>query len=353
MRTETRRAPLLPAGLAALLLLAPGQAAAQPAPPPPAPAPPVPALPAPAPPPAAAPLSESLTGMARAEYEAGRVLYADKDYGNAIVKFQKAHELSNDPRLLWNVAVCQKNLRRYAKMLQTIKRYRQEADSMLTADERAQAVEIIKTVEQFVSALTLTSSEAGADVYVDDEKLGTTPLSEPIMVEVGPRKIRVAKPGFKDFATTREIVGGGAVTVDAPLEKEIHRGRLQVFAGDNDIVSIDGKAVGRARWDGSLASGGHTLSVTAPGMTPYQSEVVISDEKLRRVDVSLAPAARTDTTRTVLWIVGGVVLAGGVATGAAFLFKQQSGSPVAGNIHPQGTVQLSFDGRSFSFRGAR
>src|SRR4051812_25337068 len=69
---------------------------------------------------AAKPLSESLSGMAKAEYEAGKILYADKDYANAIVKFQHAFEISHEPRLLWNVAVCEKNLRRYARMLAAI-----------------------------------------------------------------------------------------------------------------------------------------------------------------------------------------------------------------------------------------
>jgi len=34
--------------------------------------------------------------------------------------------LAGDPRLLWNVAVCEKNLRRYSRMLRTIRRYQTE-----------------------------------------------------------------------------------------------------------------------------------------------------------------------------------------------------------------------------------
>jgi hypothetical protein len=288
--------------------------------------------------------------MARAEYEAGRILYADKDFGNAIVKFEKAHELSNDPRLLWNIAVCQKNLRRYGKMLRTIKRYRQEAAAMLSDDEKAQSVEIIKTVETFVSALKLRVSEAGAEVFVDDEKLATSPVAEPIMVDVGNRRIRITKPGFREVTITRQIVGGGEVTLEVAMEKEIHRGRLQVYAGSDDIILLDSKAVGRGTWEGTISSGGHTLRVTAQGMAPYQSEVVIQDDKVRRVDVALSPQARTDTTRTVLWILGGVVLAGGAAVGGAFLFKPGHPTAVSGNISP-GTVQLAFGSHGVSLRG--
>ncbi len=199
MRSQT---PWSPAPLAVLLAaavavqLVPRPAVAQVPPAPPA-APVTDAAP-----PAARPLNESLSGMAKAEYEGGRVLYADRDYANAIIKFEKAHELSGDPRLLWNMAVCEKNMRRYARMLRTIRRYQTEAAPLLSADERTQAAEIIKTVETFVSALKLTASEGGADVYVDDDRLGTTPLAEPIMVDLAKRRIRLINPSYKQEEVT-------------------------------------------------------------------------------------------------------------------------------------------------------
>ena len=67
------------------------------------------------------PLSEALTGVAKAEYEGAKILYIDKDFASAIAKFQRAYELSSDARLLFNIAVCQKNLRKYSKMLATVR----------------------------------------------------------------------------------------------------------------------------------------------------------------------------------------------------------------------------------------
>lgn len=290
------------------------------------------------------PLADSLTGLAKAEYEAGRVLYADKDYPNAIVKFQRAYELSSDPRLLWNVAVCEKNLRRYSRMLATIQRYQREAAELLTAEEREQAAEIIKTVEAFVSELDLRVQLEGADVFIDDEHVGTTPLAEPLVVDVGTRRIRVAKPGFKEATLTREISGGGTVVLQVDLEEEVHRGRLVVSAGPNDFISIDGKPVGRARWEGWLPSGGHSLRVTAEGMAAYQSEVLIQDDQVRRIEVTLNPLPKSDTTKTVLWIVGGAAVAAGAVVGGVYLFKPSQPQPVEGTINPH-VVQLSFGGR--------
>ena len=159
------------------------------------------------------PLSETLTGMPKAEYEAGKVLYADKDYDNAIVKFQRAYELSKDPRLLWNVAVCEKNLRRYSRMLTTLRRLLADGGPMLTDQDKKDADELAKTVEAFVSPLRLTVSEPGASVLIDDEPIGVSPLEGAVMVDVGTRKIRVTKAGYKDFVRSEQVAGGSDVVV--------------------------------------------------------------------------------------------------------------------------------------------
>ena len=49
--------------------------------------------------------------------------------------------------LLFNIAVCQKNLRKYSKMLATVRRYLEDGAPILSADDKTQAQEIVKTVE--------------------------------------------------------------------------------------------------------------------------------------------------------------------------------------------------------------
>jgi hypothetical protein len=332
-----RFAATLGVGLS-LTLATPGSLSAQPAKPAAAPAKPTgkPAAKPDAKPAAPTPLAESLTGMARAEYEAGKILFQARDFSNAIIKFEKAYEISSDPRLLWNVAVCQKELRRYTKMLVTIKKLLADGGPLLTEQDRQDAADIVKTVEAFVSPLKLTVNEPGAVVFIDEEKIGTTPIAEPVMVDVGTRKIRIVKPGFKEYAEPLVVQGGGDVALAVRLEREIHRGQLLVNAGKDAMIYIDGKAVGRGRFEGSVPSGGHTLRVTAPGMVAHQSEVLIQDNKTRKIDVTLN-AVPGDSSKW-LWIAGGAVLLVGAAVGGAFLFKPTS-DHVVGTIDP-GTVTL-------------
>jgi len=325
-------------GLAILILAAVAPAAAQPAPSP---------APAQADPPPPRPLFEVLTGKAKAEYEAGRILYRNNDYANAIIKFERSYELSREPRLLLNVALCQKNLKRYARMLATLEKLLRDAGPQLTAQERTQVTELIEAVQPFVSRLEIQGGEPGAVVLVDEEEVGTLPFSAKVMVDVGPHKFRVSKPGYKDFIVPREVAGGGVVTLTVKLEKEVHRGRLVVRAGSGDFIHIDGRMVGRGTWDGQVPSGGHTLRVTAPGMLAFQKEVMLQDDQMRREDVRLTPEPPPDRTERWLWIGGGAALLAGAVVAGVFLFQPEP--PVPGNTSPF-TTQVAGGNRGLMLR---
>ncbi|WP_437650034.1 PEGA domain-containing protein [Sorangium sp. So ce362] len=313
--------------------LAAGAAAAQPAPAQPAPA--APAAPA------DKPLAESLTGMARAEHGAGAALFDDGDYAGALARFERAYELSRDHRLLWKTALCQKNLRRYAKMLATLRRMEAEAGAALSARDKQDIADLIQAAGAFVSRLEIVASEPGATVFVDDEPVGTTPLAAPVPIDIGERRIRVSKPGFVDFVRREKVVGGGSIALVARLDRAVHRGRLVVAAGRDDLIAIDGKVAGKGRWEGSVASGTHALRVTAPGMTPHEVQVLVRDEELRRIDVSLERAPGPGGASKWLWIGGGAAIFAGALIAGALLVEP--GTPAEqGSL---GTVPLGFGGR--------
>ncbi|WP_437818686.1 PEGA domain-containing protein [Sorangium sp. So ce1078] len=306
----------------------------------PAAAPPAPAQPAPAAP-EEKPLADSLTGMAKAEHGAGAALFDDGDYAGALARFERAYELSRDHRLLWKIALCQKNLRRYAKMLATLRRMEAEAGAALSARDKQDIAGLIQAAGAFVSRLEIAASEPGATVFVDDEPVGTTPLAAPVPIDIGERRIRVSKPGFVDFVRREKVVGGGSIALVARLDRAVHRGRLAVAAGPDDLIAIDGKVVGKGRWEGQVASGTHALRVTAPGMAPHEVQVLVRDEELRRIDVSLERAPERGGASKWLWIGGGAAIFAGALVAGALLFEP--GTPAEqGSL---GTVPLGFGGR--------
>ncbi len=317
--------------------------AAQAAPAPAAPAAPTPTPAAPAAPTPAAPvksLADTLEGAAKDAYQAGRLLYGDGDFKGARVKFQAAFDQSKDPRLLWNMAACEEKLRRYAKAVVDIEHYIADSGAQITEQDRAEAKQLHDTLQGFTAALTFKVNEPDAEVVIDGETVGKSPLGAPTITDIGEHTVQVHKAGFGDYTKTLQV--SGAQSIDVQLEKEKHEGRLDVKAPEGAEIKIDGQSVGIGAWSGTLPSGGHQLTVSAPKMRTLQSEVVLQDAQTRSVDVTLepAPAETFGGLPAWGWAATGVLVAG-CAVGGYFLFRSSGSSSTPGTLSPN-TVQLQF-----------
>jgi hypothetical protein len=240
------------------------------------------------------PLSQSLTGTAKADFEAAKLLANDGDYVGALIKFQSAYDGSKDARVLWNLAFCQKNLRHYSKVVITLKRYLDEGSALLSAADKKDAQDLIAMIEPFTTRATLRVSEDGAQVSVDDEPVGTSPLGSVQILDIGERKIRATKDGFRPYERTLVVGGGAELTLDVPLEREVHEGKLIVEAPTGATIFLDDNQIGLGKAEKAVASGGHQLRVIAAGMRPYQTEVVVQDKETRSVSVALEAQAASE-----------------------------------------------------------
>lgn len=294
-------------------------------------------------------LTETLSGDAKSDYEAGKLLYGDGDFAGALVKFESAYDKANDPRLLWNIAACEKNLRHYASVLRYVRKYLSEGGDALNAADREEAEALLGTIEPFTAGLELAASEPGASVYVDDVLAGTTPFAKPIVVDLGMRKIRVVKDGFEEFAKELPIGGAKIVRLEVPLKKIVHEGTLAVDVRPGQEIFVDGVRVGVGGWRGVVPSGGHMLRVTAPEMRAYQSEIVVRDNETRNVAITLDKEIKPSAgVPAWVWIGGGVLAVAGASLGAYFLFKPEDRQPTVpvGTLEP-GNVQASIPSLRF------
>jgi hypothetical protein len=289
--------------------------------------------------PAPSPLAVSLGGQAKVDYEAGRILVADKDFAGALVKFQQAFVQSGDRRLLWNMAVCEKNLRHYGNVLGLLERYQREGDAGMSDAHRKEVKDVVDTVKTLISNVQIAVNEAGASVFVDDRLMGQTPLDAPLRIDLGKRKIRVAKPGFSDQSVVQEFAGGSTVTFSFTLKPKPSEARLTISSDEASMINIDGAAMGERYWQGSVLAGEHRIRVTAPGMQPYTKEMVLVAGQSRTLHISLV--REKSGVPAYVWVGAGVLAAGGLATGAYFLFGNSGERPAPdiGTL-PPGYVRL-------------
>jgi len=286
-------------------------------------------------------LSETLTGDAKADYDAARLLFEDGDFAGAASKFRQAHDRAKDPRLLWNIAVCEKGLRHYAKVQVFVGRYLDEGRDVLSPEQTRAARELGEAVKGFVGGLTV-SAEAGIDIAIDGEPMGTTPIDHPIPLDLGAHKLTAEKTGFRPYTASLEIAGGKQTNLDVVLLALSSKARLSVQAGEGDSIAFDGKVIAVTRWQAEVESGTHSLRVTAPKRKPYDLRLDLVAGSNRNVDVTLENESR------VLWpwIAGGIALVGGAIIGGYFIFKSdpRAADQPAGSLAP-GTINLSGWGR--------
>jgi hypothetical protein len=322
--------------LVASQTLAQGAAKQEPAAPSPPPAPTAPA--------SKAPLSESLTGEAKTEYDAGKILYEDGDYSGASLKFQRAYELSKDPRLLWNRAAAEKNLRHYVLVSELVRGYLTEGAAFISDTDRADGEALLVTVGAFVAKLAITVSQPGATILIDGKPSGSSPLKEPLLVDMGQHEVKVELNGYKTIARPVQVAGGGTTAVDFALEVEKHEGTLRITVGMDATIRVDGKMVGMGQWQGTLPSGVHTVEASAKGKQTYVSDVLVQDNQTSNLPITLQNEAhKADSGSPIptwVWISGAVVLAAGAGVGGYFLFKPEDQGPPAPVDGSLGTVEL-------------
>jgi hypothetical protein len=250
------------------------------------------------------------------------MLFENGDFPGALAKYRQAYEQSKDPRLLYNMALCERNLRAYARTQGLLQRYKSESGAALSAEQNASIDAALSAIQNLVGKVTLSVSEAGATVTVDGETVGAAPLPAPLVLDLGKHAVSVRKGGFEPAEQSFDVAGGGATTLAFKLVAHALVAHLTVAAEDAATVVIDGKTLARGRFDGPLAPGTHEVSVTEAGKTPYAEQVELRDGETRSVEVTLQDEKHANAIWP--WVVGGAAVAAGAAVGGYFLFKSSS-----------------------------
>lgn len=141
-------------------------------------------------------------------FEQAIKLYEDADYTLALAEFERVYELVPDYRVLYNIGQVSIQLGRYARAFRTLKEYVVRGGTELSP-ERAAAVQAdLAQLEGKVARLSLQVQQPGAQISVDGVAMGRTPLAEPLVVDVGQRRVQVELAGYVTQSQTFTLAGG-------------------------------------------------------------------------------------------------------------------------------------------------
>lgn len=137
------------------------------------------------------------------------------------------------------------------------------------------------------------SSPSGADVYVDGNFVGTTPLDD-VRIGPGQHEARFTLSGYETSRVTFSVTAGESTRINATLQQTTGSIRVQANVGGAQVF-LDGRAVGTIQ-SGSgqltldtLSPGVHQLTVVAPGYTTYVTDVNVRPGERAAVTVRQNP----------------------------------------------------------------
>jgi hypothetical protein len=204
---------------------------------------------------------------ARRSWDSAIELFEARDYQGARVEFMRAWELSRNPRVLFNVGVCDKNLRRYARAAAVWRRQLEAGGTQLSEEDVSTTQAAIAAVEPFVSSVTVRVNVEGATLLIDGEEAGRSPFLGPIAIDVGRHELRVRKPDYREHIEEVEIASGKVGLVDVKLEPVVKTALVEVAVRSpaGATIFINGVDMGPAPFKGELPVGRHTVEARAAG----------------------------------------------------------------------------------------
>ena len=259
------------------------------------------------------PVTEPLSGDAKAALERGRALYAKGDYAGALEALDQAQRLSPDPRLFWNMAACEKKLGHNAKAMGHVERYLASGASVLSEDEKRDATQFLTAARAYVATVAVVGSVDGVEVFVDDELVGTTPFARPILVDQGEHRVRFARAGYRTAERAERAVGGAELRWAVELEPE----KTEVLARPASPTTNPPNTTASPSRVGPLLLGGVGLATAVAGGVL----VALTLNEAGTIEVecgSTCPPSRWEKYRTlqttgdVLLAVGGTALVVGI-----------------------------------------
>ena len=164
--------------------------------------------------------AEAAKQEAARRFEHAIKLYEEGDYALALAEFERVYELMPDYRVLYNIGQVSMQLGRYARAYRTLQEYMKRGGSELPS-ERATALQgDLALLAARTARVVVHVDQPGAEISLDGVVVGTAPLAEPLVVDVGERSVQVKLAGYSPQSRRFSLAGGDRREGRFSLEQE-------------------------------------------------------------------------------------------------------------------------------------
>lgn len=225
--------------------------------------------------------------MSRFHHEQGSRAYASGRFEQAVHEFMTAQRLSPNPRTLYNIGLCFLRMSRHDDAFFFLDEYLASTDDAEGVEERRRfATESLRALAPRVARVSVSSTPAGATIYVDQREHGSYGRTPRVLaLPPGAHRIWVELAGHR--IASGDVTASTGSEVSLALGPELIVGTIVVRAREGSRVRVlDGNGI-------ALAEGAAPLEVAVP---PGRVEIEVSLEGYRstRELAVVAADARTE-----------------------------------------------------------
>ncbi len=220
---------------------------------------------------------------AKKRFSRGLELVKDNDYEGALVEFRSAYGLLPTYQVLYNIGQVSLLLADYAGAIRALQQYLVDGGSEIAPDRRHTVERDLETLRTRVGTLTIRTNLPDATVLVDGVAIGKTPLRDPVLVSIGPRRLSAVVDGRPPAIRDLMVVGAETVTVDlsfsasttpdaAAPSSSTSTGAGSVMASRSEMKAVP--STSRARvpsWPFWAAAGGLATAASILGVAALRS----------------------------------------------------------------------------------
>jgi hypothetical protein len=161
--------------------------------------------------------SKDAVQEARTRFARGAQFYNDGDYKLALIEFQRAYDLAPNYRVLYNIGQVNMQLNNYAKALCALESYLTLGGKEIQAQRKTAVENDINSLKVRTARLLVNTNVEGAEILVDDNAIGTTPMQTPAIIDAGQHHVVARKEGKTPANKDVTLAGADDVKLDLEL----------------------------------------------------------------------------------------------------------------------------------------
>jgi len=253
-------------------------------------------------------VSDAQKESARSHFKLGVDFYRERNYRAALIEFQRAYADSPHYKLLYNLGQASLELQEYASAIDYLTDYLKEGGAEIAADRSAEVEKTIRYLESRIAYVTIVTNEPGAELYVDDTRVGRAPLDKAVRVGAGRHKFSAVREGQPPVERKIDVAAGdqSEVRLDFSQQNEAAPIASAPPSPVEDSYEEPGSsnhtaAIVMGVTTGALLVGAITMTiVTGIAQQDYQEELLVQTTPSRLEDLQSGAETKAIVT-DVLW----------------------------------------------------